>query len=85
MDLLSYQGLGWGHEHYLALWVPSVIVVHDNSSYESFPQSCRQGDQSIVVQTLLDNVELVVSDLVVGWVDPQLAGLLVKPWQIWYV
>lgn len=77
LNLLGDQRPRGSHKDDLGLGKPAVVVVHYDGSNKGLAKTCRDGDEGIVKESALNNVELVVADGVVGGVDPGGDGLLV--------
>ena len=57
-------------EYNLPTGIPAVKVIHDHSCNKCLPQASWETDENISEESFLDDIELIVSNGVVGRVDP---------------
>ncbi len=61
-------------------WEPSIIVVHHDCCNESLPKPCWETNQSISKQCFATYLKLVISDWVIGRIDPFVDCGRIKWW-----
>ena len=49
-------------KHNLPTGIPAVKVIHDHSCNKHLPQVSQEADKNILEESILDNVELIVSN-----------------------
>ena len=84
LNLLGHKWFGRSQEHYLAVRVPPIEVVHDDGSDECLSQSSRETHQRVSEESFLDNVVLVISNGVVSGVDPKFSSVGIKSGNIFF-
>lgn len=68
--LLGDERLRRSKKYNLPTRIPAVKVIHDHSCDKCLPQPSWETDENISEESFLDDIELIISNGVVGRVDP---------------
>ena len=66
-----------------ASWEPAIVVEHDGCCDEGFAETCWEGDENVVEESSLNDIELIFSERHVCRVYPCFCGFSVDVMMCW--